>query len=519
MTSVVASTSAPRVAPGARAVAGAPRARRRGIGVVFLLAIGVIVVVSVFMASQMSVQQSTGKEIGAMALGARAQLACESGIAEAGYSIQTGALEGSESDPTFATLRGFRQDEELDKEVDSLLTGKTEYVMALPYSAKLTREAYSSEQDISFGPGLAALVERKGFPGERDLLTFDHEGVLAFEQAVTITPPYGGFGMTVTARHLRAYRAILADVPPPFSHYTAIVDDVPGDANPLRKYWDVYKTAKAAWIADGRDEGELEDFPVALMDEGSGRYFVTAAPALNAPDAWNVEALATSPGTFGASWLEDVNSAIAVLQTAGWHRPERDEEERLRKHRALLTKEALSNRSVFEVESMADLAGYFHGEGDELVLDGIIHVKGPLLLDNPYAGEAVVWTDDPEGIRIRSLTAVEEGSHLVVIATRGDIEIEAEEGAVVQASLLAPESTVRGLEGITLEGRLMMKRFPPEPFVQGPTITRPPWPAFDPEPGRPLTAEERAAIQIFFDPGIVRKDSRRRRTQQGLFGG
>ncbi len=489
------------------AMTHAPAGRRSGFGVVFMLALGIIVVASVFLMSQMQVQRSTGREIGAMALGSRASLASDSCITEASYRLAHGA--GEEDDEAYELLRSFRQGETLETEHESLFTGAREYRLLLPLSSPLTRKAYEAEADLKIGRSQVGVIERKGYPGESELQTFDHRGRLAFEQQIRLDPPYRGFSMEVTGRYVRAYRAQAVTVPPPFSRFAAVFGDDPRD-NPMRRFYQAWKVERDRLAAAGNPESSFTAFPIADFEEGGGRAFVTSSPVTDASGWAQADALANAVS------VSDLNSQIELFARAGWRRASPVEDLALREHGKILSTEGLTNRSTAEVENMADLAGYY-GEGEVLSFSGTVHVKGPIVLDHVFEGNAVLWTDSSQGIRISRLETRGAGSELVLVASQGNIKVEGS-GAKVAAALIAPYGTIQGLAGTTVSGHLVAKGFPAD-LGLGPNLQMPSDPPrFRPEPGRPLSKQELQTIQILFDPGFVRKDSKRRRIS-GLLGG
>lgn len=496
-----------------RARVGGARTRRRGIGVVFMVALGVIVVLSVMLMSQMTSQRSTGVELSAMAQGSRAQLAAESAIAEAAYRLAQEAEGDDTTRPAFLALRGLDPDAPVARETESPYSGKPEYLEVLPFEAPLTYEAYKLEGDLSFGASLVGLLERQRFPGEDEVRSWDHRGLVAFEQEVTLAPPTGGPAVRCQARFLQSYRALAVTVPPPFSRFTAMVGETAGDDNRFRSYFDLWSRAKAAFEAGGGDPDVFPAFPIEDMEGSTGRFYVTSAAELPSA-AWNVDALDTDPGSIGASELDDLKDQLAVLATGGWRRLPGREDQELQEAAALLTKEALGNRSTYELEGMADLAGYF-GDGKSLELEGVVRVKGPIRLDHTVKGPCILWTDSRDGIRVKSLAVDAAGGEVVLVATDGDIQLD--DGATVAASLLAPKGTVKGLAGATVTGHLLMARFPPA-FTGGPTLRRPAGPRLDPPENGRLRPEDRRHFSLYFDPGFVRRDSRRTRAG-GMFGG
>lgn len=489
--------------------------RRRGVGVVFLIAMGILVVLVVLLFAQSRTQDATGKEILASALGSRGQAAVESCLVEVAYQVlEKGSAEATE-DPLHQALRDYVPGEPRAADRESLLDSRPLFVRTFEGSPALTAEAYAEEGDVELGETRVGMVGRWGFPGEAELLTRDHRGVLALEQEVVVTPAWGGFSMKVTGSFQRSYRAVTLAVPAPFAGYTALVKEASGDGNRFRAYHDGYVAARARHLAQGGGPEDLPDFPVADMEGSVGGYFATTVPSLP-PEGWNVDALATYPGSFGVSQLDDLKDAFALLQAGGWRRLTGAPVEELERHLRLLSPDGLGPRSSFELEGMADLAGYF-GEGEELHLDGVVHVKGTVVLEHTLRGRAVLWTDAPGGVTIRKLALASNLDGLVVVSTSGDIRLEVPEGTRIPASLLAPRGTVRGLDGVALRGHLLMGRYPPD-MVRGPTQERPAAAVSRPEPGAPLDEAGRRAMRVLFDPGFVRKDMRRRRLR-GLLGG
>ena len=140
-----------------------------------------------------------------------------------------------------------------------------------------------------------------------------------------------------------------------------------------------------------------------------------------------------------------------------------------------------------------------------------------IVIDHEIKGRAILWTDSPQGIRIRSLRMADQESELILVATQGDIENEAGMGAVIQASLMAPKGSIRGLDGTIVVGQILMDRFPTD-IQRGCAVRAPMGPRFDPEKGKPLTPEEMKIVEIYMDSSFLRVDSRRRR-RRGVFGG
>lgn len=495
---------------------------RQGVGVVFMISVGVMIVLAVFLGSQFMTQRSTSAEIGAIALGARAQLACESAITEAAYRVVHGSEDEANSLVAYEALRSFTQKEDLTPNIDSDYSGKTEYLLDVPFQRPLTEQSYEGEEDIEFGAGLVGLVEREGFPGERELMSWDHRGLLAFEQEVTVTPPYGGFSMKVQSRFLRAFRALVVNVPPPFSRYRVVLG---GDGGPGDHFLRLYE----AWQqARDRHGDAVDDFPILQMEEAQGRHYVTGVDVVSAPDgAWNVDELSADAGSQPPDADDGLNAQLAAWQgAAGFRRASEEEDRELRDHLALFSAGALANRSTFQVVNSADLTGYFGydaSDGLALDLDGVVHVKGPLVLDHGFKGRGILWTDHAEGIRVRSLTPSADAANdaeVILVATRGDIEIvDPDPTNPIAASLIAPQGTVKCEGTAQVVGHLVMHHLPAEPYEKGPTVRAPPSPRFKPDRGRELNEDEKRQIQIFFDQGFVRKDARRRRASKGLLGG
>lgn len=481
------------------------RRTRRGIGALFLVAIGVLVVLVVLLWAQSRTQDATGREINVVALGGRATVAAESALTEMAYRLDEAAAGADLEAPAHRALRGYRPGVSGSGGPAALLEGAPPYLETLELEASLTAEAYAADGDVALGERKAGVVSRVGFPGEDELATRDHRGLVALEQVVTVTPPWGGTAVSVTARGVRAFRSLLVDVPPPFSQYTAVVLERPDDGNRFRAYWDAYRAFRNGFAGD---PASLPEFPVAGIEGSVGGFFVTTAPEVPAP-GWNVDPLLPNAQNLGVTEQDDWADAFAAMAPAGWMRLVDDEAAELERHLALFSPAALGPRSSARVDSMADLAGYF-GEGDTLALKGVIEVGGPIILDHVVSGTAVLWTDDPAGVVIRRLELSSNLDRLVLVSATGDVRIELGTGGVVPASLVAPGGTVRGLGGVTVEGRMVLGRYPPD-LSQGPDQRRsgPVIPA--PAPGQGLPDEGRAATRVYFDPGYVRRDFRRQR--------
>jgi len=483
--------------------------------VVFLLAMGILVVLIILLFTQSRTQDSTGKEISASALGARGRVAVESCIAELAFRlIEKGAGEDA-SDAVHEGMRAFVPGAAPPDRRPGIMSDDPLYLDTFELDASVTAEAYQDQGDVEFGESRVGPSQRTGFPGEEELQTRDHRGVVTLEQEAVVTPPWGGFSMKVVGRFQRAYRAVTVAVPPPFSAYTALVKEIPGDANRFRTYYDNFQAASQRFLADGGDEEDLPEFPVRGMEGSVGGYFVTTVAALPA-SAWNVDALGTAPGTMGVSEMDDIRDAFALLEAGSWERLTGDEVEELEAHMRLLSGDGLGPRSSFRMANMADLAGYLGTDEGALDLQGVVHVKTPVTLDHEASGPAVLWTDAAQGVTIRRLE-VSNPEGIVVVSTVGDIRLEVPAGTIIRASLLAPRGTVRGLDGVTVNGHLLMGRYPPD-MEQGVAQQRPAASVPAPAPGRPLEEAGRRSQQVVFDAGFLRKDFRRHRLR-GLLGG
>ena len=481
------------------------RGTRRGIGALFLVAIGILVVLVVLLFAQARTQDATGREINVVALGGRATVAAESALTELAYRLDAAAAGEDREAPAHRALRGYLPGVGGSGGPAALLEGAPPYLETLELEPSLTAEAYAEEEDVEIGERKVGVTARVGFPGEEDLATRDHRGLVALEQVVTLTPPWGGAAVSVTARGVRAFRSLLVDVPPPFSQYTAVVLETPDDGNRFRAYWEAYRQFENGYTGN---PDLLPDFPVAGIEGSVGGFFVTTMPEV--PSAgWSVDPLLPNPQNLGVTERDDWADAFAAMQPAGWERLTEDAAAELEAHLPLLGAGALGARSTFRVDSMADLAGYF-GDGDTLELRGVVQVSGSVILDHVVSGTAVLWTDDPGGVTVRRLERSSISDRLLLVSTKGDVRIELGSGGILPASLAAPQGTVTGLDGVTVQGRMVLGRYPPD-LSQGPDQRRegPAIPA--PEPGQGLPDEGRAATRVVFDPGFVRRDFRRQR--------
>lgn len=487
-----------------------PPTRRRGAGVVFLLAIGILVVLIILLFSQARTQDATGREINVVALGGRASVAADSALTELSYRLDEAARDPDREAPVARALRGFVPGVTETPAEDSLLDDEPYFLRTFELSHELTREAYAPEGDVELSPPRAGLVRRAGFEGEEDLLTRDHKGLVALEQEVTVTPPWGGTAVRVAGRGLRSFRSVLLDVPPPFSEYSAVILETPDDDNRLREYYDAFADFRRRFLGDGGAESALPEFPVPGIEAGVGGYFVTTSPSI--PSAgFSIDPLLPNPANLGVTERDDWADALAALQVGGWRRLAGDPADELVAHTRLLTAQGLGPRSTFEVDSMADLAGYFGDEdGGRLELKGVIHVKGAIVLEHEVSGPAVLWTDSAQGVIIRKFERSSNPGHVVVISTKGDIRIEVTPGSVVPASLVAPEGTAVGLDRVTVQGRLVLGRFPPGMAV-GPTVAMPTPVVERPAPGAGWGEQGLARSEVVFDPGYVRKEYARQR--------
>lgn len=486
--------------------------RRNGAGVVFLLVLGILVVLVVLLFSQSQTQDQTGREISAAALGSRGRVAVESCLTEASYWMGELSEASQEEDPAYLGFRSFVPGQSLERTGTSLIDDAPLFLVTFPWKPEATRAAYQAEEDVAFGETRVGIVDRSGFEGEESLPTRDHRGVLGIEQEIVVTPPWGGFSVKVVGHYERAFRSVTLAVPAPFSRYSVLVQERSGDGNPLRRYHQGYLQAKQSFVAGGGDPASFPEFPVAGMEGSVGGFFVTTAPALPRA-AWNVDALLSTPGDLASATEAELRDALAVLASGGWQRLSGPPVDQLLESFRLVDANGLGARSSYRVQTMADLAGFF-GEGQTLLLDGVVHVREQISLEHRIEGRTVLWTDAPQGITVRGLEVppevVAEGG-VVLVATQGDIRVELPPGSTLPASLLALRGKVKGLDGVTLQGHLLSGGFPE--VGQGVEVLRPPRTAPDLAVGAPLDPDGRALTRVLFDSSWMRRDIHQRRTR------
>jgi hypothetical protein len=384
------------------------------------------------------------------------------------------------------------------------------FLETFEWKPEATQAAYQTESDVRFGQTRVGILSRVGFDGEADLPTRDHRGILAVEQEVVVTPAWGGFSMKVIGHSQRSYRSVTLGMPAPFSQYTAMVQERSGDGNRLRAYFEGYQKARQNYQAGGGDPAAFPEFPIEGMEGSVGGFFVTTATALPRA-AWNVDALLSVSGDLGSSSLDEVRDALAVLESGGWKRLIGEPVDKLVESFPLVDASGLGPRSSYRVQNMADLAGYF-GEGDTLILDGVVQVQEQIALEHQIDGRVILWTEDPKGVTIRSLRTAPEviaSGGLVVVATQGDIRVELPAGSVLPASLVALRGTVKGLDGVTLQGHLLTGSFPD--VGQGVEVHRPPQSVPVLPPGATLEEVGRRMTRVLFDSGWTRRDIHQRR--------
>jgi hypothetical protein len=438
----------------------------------------------------------------------------ESCLTEGSYWLSETTDGSDEEAPAYIDFRAFIPGEDDEPVAESLLYEKPRFLDSFDWKPEATMGAYQGQDDVEFGDSRIGILSREGFDGESELLTRDHRGVVALEQEITVTPPWGGMSIKVLGHFQRAFRSVTMGVPAPFSRYTAIFRERDGDGNRFRAYYEQYRVARSAYGAAGGNPDNFPEFPVAGMGGSIGGFFVTTAPSLPGA-AWNVDALFSNPGDLSLSSITEIRDAFAVLASGSWQRLVGDPVEEFQKHLRLLDASGLGARSSFEVQNMADLAGFF-GDGERLQLEGVIHVKDQISLEHKIEGRAILWTDSPKGVTIRGLTR--EGGNpqdggLLVVATRGNIRLEVPAGTTLPVSLLALKGTVKGLDGVTLQGHLFCDSYPPG-LSQGVGLERPTLVAEAPAPGRALEEEGRKMVAVIFDQGIIRKEFRRRRQRE-----
>lgn len=493
-------------------VSASRRGERRGAGVVFLLAIGILVVLFILLFTQSRTQDQTGREISASALGSRARVAAESCLTEASYWVTLLAEESEEDSPAYQALRAHVPGSEGEPSEPGLLDpDQPLFLETFEWFPEATRAAYQGEEDVRFDRTRVGILSRQGFEGEEDLATRDHRGVLAVQQEVVVTPPWGGFSIKVVSHAERAYRSVTLGVPAPFSRFTVMVQEKSDDDNHLRRYYEAWRQVRQDFLGGGGDEADFPPFPVSGMEGSVGGFFATTAAAVP-PEAWNLDAMLSVPGDLAASPLPEFRDAMAVLATGGWQRLSEGPLEPFLENMPLLDARGLGARTCFQVQNMADLAGFFGDEG-ALVLDGVVQVRDAITLEHRVEGPAVLWTDSPKGILVRGLETTPElaaRGGLVLVATQGDIRVEVPPGTVLPASLVALRGSVRGLDGVRIHGHLLSGAFPPG-LSTGVGLQRPAQVVPEPAPGAAFDELGRRLTRVLFDSGWTRRETNQRR--------
>lgn len=419
----------------------------------------------------------------------------------------------------------------------------------------VTYGQYAKDADIGLleprserNPVWYGIVEQDQFTGDVPDGN-DSFGLIAFAHGAIVKAPGLFRDIDRSAQLVKSFKSVLAAPPWPFTQFRVFIRNPAGavaDSNfeLLHKIYRAVAPAFAELKATYPSwDVQLPPFPLAGPNPAQSLGPVTSttspvdrraftSPALMEQYRGPNKAFIDSNQTFRGAQLAPLGQAWAEQKTrefrrdlaaiGGTFRRPTDPRFESSDPYAALTKGMLRIKSTVASGALADLTGPGKLiEGDLIDLTrhpGVYYLQNGFALDHRYRGRGMLICEgaDGNGIRIKSIrkaSATDTSSRLVLVSLR-DIDVQdVAPSDPIQADLVAPEGTVRGMmaRGLTIEGCLIVSYLQKEVAgtygPEGPTIQVPPEYGF--VPWRPGAGdfERRYAeqIRVYAEPGFVKR--------------
>ncbi len=474
---------------------------RRGIGMMMVVAVGILVVLTIFAAMRYLREKEVTRDISMLDMAKRAGIAADSAAQECLYfALKYGNLppgaEGSteQSVRLFEGLRKYTPSSPGEATEESPIEGNGQYIERYPYDVPITAGYYAQDEatETSFEDTALCETARYAWPdGAKE--TNEHYGVMTAEGRVRLRLKSSRKAVEISYRYAREYKVLLVHPPYPFNLYTLILR--PRQDPPSGRMYDYFSRYEAA--ADS-----LPDFPVADMVSDT-RPIVTTA-AVIPENTLVLDALRRSPPRIPPT-ASDLQQ-FSRMRALGLHKLDAAAAAEWKEKRFYeqLTWQALAGKATHHYAGFALFAAERLKDG-VLQLDGIYYVEGPVTLDCAYSGRGMIVTSSPDGVMIRRLERRGNAlaNRLVVVSCGGDITFPYDGSistTVCQADLFVPNGRLRAGSGGRIEGIVYAAALEPD-GASSPRIVRPndtvavPW-----KEGEPLDPEYGQKLRFFVSP-------------------
>jgi len=480
---------------------------RRGVGVVFVVVIGIIVVLSVFLMSQYFSGRHATSEVATSDLGNRANIIAESATEECAYFTMMSANDQERrtdnGSDLYEKIRMFRKDSSTTPSKEGPTGKGLPYLWDVTYDIRRTKNFYANKEyagDATLSDFVIGPLQQSPFP-DAPVEGNESFGIIGLAGQVTVNSEAGGNDVERQVQFAKNYRVLLLHVPWPFNKYTLYVKR-PTVATPDRfhEYFETYQNATATG---------LPSFPIAAMASDERPIVTTAAEVK--PDAFVVTTLDPNGGTNLSNLTPQDQSTLqtefAAMQQAGFSKLDAATSTSYVNdgYYRQLTWQALKNKASHYYPDFGRFV-YDNSQDGELKLSGLYYVEKGLALDHTFSGRGVIVTTGTEDVVIRRLTKAEPHARVCVITVNSsfDFRLGGSSTGTIEADLMAPAGTIKNAGNAKIAGSVYLAFIQPGSQV-GPWILRPDDTEAEPWSGGALDPAYGQKLGVFLSPGYVWK--------------
>jgi len=452
---------------------------KAGFGAVFMFAIGIVVVMTIFVMTQFMTGQSATAEIEASDLGNRAGIVAESAAEECSYYtlLKSNDIEDDspEAKKLFETLRTFEKRSSTYPSKEGPTSKGLKYLWNTKFCLPMNKNYYQSDSEndnitidcFAIGP-----LKQKCFP-QGPKLSNESSGILGIEGKVTVKSKTGGPTIEREVQFARDFRVLLLHPPYPFNNYTLYLKRKTGTIpDKFHSYFRAFEDSQTPLISE---------FPISDMSSDE-RPIVSTASEIK-PESFNIRAFNEQSGidmnNLTTKQIGQLATDISYVKAAKFTKlaAETSTEYVQDNYYNQLDWNSFKNKASHYYPDFGRFV-YDNAKDSNLKLNGIYYIEKGVVLDHTFSGRGIIVTTNTEDMVIRNVKRSSSNDRLTIVTINSNFDIRgtAKGGqSIVEADIFAPNGTITDPSLAHIKGTVYLSHLDPSngkgPWIELPDDT------------------------------------------------